>query len=300
MMGWPIQDVVRLLFGALSQGCIYGLVGIGFSLIYNTTGIINFAQGEFVMLGGVLAYCGLAFFNLSLPEAVSLSIAMTMLIGWALQRSIVAPLRRRRAPAFSYAFTLFGVSIILSNLVLVLVGSEAIIMPPFTPGPPILVFGAAIERQSLWLIGTTMLVTGALTLFWTRTILGKAMRAAAMDPVAAQLVGIPVEKIISRAYVLSAFFGAIAGAVAAPIILTGYNVGLPVLVKGFIAAIIGGFGSVFGALIGGLFLALVESYSTYFLSSAYRDVISFFVMITVLIAIPNGLFGRRSGHHSEV
>lgn len=300
MLEWPVQDVVRLLAGALSQGCIYGLVGIGFSLIYNATSVINFAQGEFVMLGGVLAYAAMAFLHLPLAAAVLLAIVLTTLIGWGLQRAIVAPLRKRRAPAFSYAFTLFGISVILSNLVLIFVGSESIILPQFTPGPPVSILGAAVSRQSLWLIGTTLFVTGVLTLFWTRTILGKAMRAAAMDPVAAQLVGISVERIISMAYSMSAFLGAVAGAVAAPIILTGYNVGLPILVKGFVAAIIGGFGSVAGALVGGVFLAAIEAFSTYFISSAYRDVISFVVMIVVLIVIPSGLFGKRTGQHSEV
>src|SRR5690606_23762696 len=126
--------------------------------------VINFAQGEFVMLGGVLAYAAMAFLHLPLAAAVLLAIVLTTLIGWGLQRAIVAPLRKRRAPAFSYAFTLFGISVILSNLVLIFVGSESIILPQFTPGPPVSILGAAVSRQSLWLIGTTLFVTGVLTL----------------------------------------------------------------------------------------------------------------------------------------
>ncbi|MGF7160985.1 branched-chain amino acid transport system permease protein [Rhodoligotrophos appendicifer] len=294
-----LHDVVRLAMSALSQGCLYGLVAIGFSLIYNSTCVINFAQGEFVMLGGVLSFAGI-YYGLPLALAVLLAIILTTLVGLALQRVIISPLHRRHAPSFSYAFTLFGISVILSNLVLVTAGSEAITVPAFTSGPPVEIFTAFVQRQSLWLIAVSLLVTAGLTVFWTCTLTGKAMRAAAMDPAAARLVGISISRVVAAAYALSATFGAIAGAVSAPIILTGYNIGLPLLVKGFVAAIIGGFGSVFGAMIGGLALALIEAFSSYFISSTYRDVISFVVMILFLLVLPHGLFGRRTGHRLEI
>ncbi len=287
------DDAARLFMAGISQGCIYGLVALGFSMIYNSTGVINFAQGEFVVLGGIVTYVCFSFFKLPLWVSVILAIVTTVLVGWIVHRTVVAPLRRRpNTPKFSYSFALFGVSVVLSNLVLVLVGSESYPVQAFSPGPPAHVGPVAVPLQDFWIFATVIGVTAALTFFWTRTTTGRAMRAAAMDAFAANLIGIPVERMVMIGYLLSAGFGAVAGAVAAPLTLTGYNIGLPILIKAFVTAILGGMGNVFGALAGGLILGLVEAYGTYLISSTYRDVIVFLIMVCVLMFLPGGLFGR--------
>lgn len=287
-------DVAQLALEGLTQGCIYGLTGMGFTVIYKATGVINFAQGEFVMLGGVLSYVFLRHGHLPLGLAVLLAFLATAFIGWLVHALVIRPLSRRNPPVYSYSFALLGVSILLSNAVLVFVGTESLPLPSFSGGGSIHLGDVVVARQALWLVGLTIAIVIGISLFWRFTEIGRTMRATSMDSLAARLIGVNVTWVIGAAYVLSAGLGGLTGAASAPLTLTGYGIGLALLVKGYVAAILGGFGNVFGAMLGGLLLGLVESFGSYVISSTYRDVIAFVIMILVLGFLPNGLFPTRS------
>jgi branched-chain amino acid transport system permease protein len=283
--------LVQYLLTGLTVGAIYALVALGFCIVYNASQVINFAQGEFVMIGGMAA---VSFSGAGLPLAlaVALAVAAATLVGLALEKLAVEP--ARRAPVVMLIIITIGASIFLRGLATLVWDKKLHALPPFTGDAPIAVLGAVILPQSLWVLGVTLLIVLLLAAFFGRTLLGKAMLATSYNPLAAQLVGINVRRMLFLSFGLSAALGAVAGTLIAPIALTSYDAGVMLGLKGFAAAILGGMGSGAGAVLGGLALGIAESLSAGYVSSAYKDVIAFAVILGVLFFMPSGLLGARA------
>jgi branched-chain amino acid transport system permease protein len=283
-----LSGAPQYLVSGLTVGATYGLTALGFTMIFNTTGIINFAQGEFVMLGGMLSVVFLKA-GAPLPLAILLAVAMSALAGGLIERTVIRPVSRA-APVNLVIITI-GVSILVRGIVMLLWGKDTFALPAFTGTKPLAILGAAVQPQSLWVLFITLLVLAALKLFFSRTIHGKAMLACACERKAAALMGISVERMAMFSFGISGFIGAVGGAILAPITLTSYDVGVMLGLKGFAACILGGLGNPFGAAAGGLILGVLESFGAGFISSAYKDAFAFIVLLVLLFVKPTGLFG---------
>jgi len=284
-------QLLQYLLAGLTVGAIYALVALGFSIIYNASQVINFAQGEFVMIGGMAT---VSFIGAGVPLAlaVALAVAAATLVGVALEKFAVE--RARGAPVVTLIIITIGASILLRGLAGVVWDKNIHALPAFSGDRPIAVGGATVLPQSLWVLGVTLAAVAALWWFFNRTLYGKAMLATSHNRLAAQLVGISVRRVLLVAFGLAAGLGALAGILIGPISFTAWDVGVMLGLKGFAAAILGGLGSGPGAVLGGLLLGLVEALSAGYVSSAYKDVIAFGIMLAVLVLMPNGLLGRRA------
>ncbi len=282
---------MQYLLTGLTVGAIYALVALGFSIIFNASHVLNFAQGELVMIGGMTTV-SLTGTGVPLLAAIPLAIAATALVGLALEKFAIEP--ARGASVVTLIIITIGASIFLRGAATLVWDKKLHPLKPFSGDAPIEFAGATILPQTLWIFGVTIAVLIALSWFFNRTLLGKAMLATSHNRLAAQLVGINVRHILFVSFGLSAALGAIAGILIAPISFTSYDVGVMLGLKGFAAAILGGMGSGVGAVFGGLLLGIVETMSAGYLSSAYKDAIALVITLAVLFFMPSGLFGRRA------
>jgi branched-chain amino acid transport system permease protein len=281
----------QYLLSGLTIGAIYALVAIGFSIIYNASHVINFAQGEFVMIGG-MATASFATLGLPLALAIPVAVLAAGVVGLALAKFAVEP--ARGASVVTLIIITIGASILLRGLATLVWDKKLHALQPFSGERPIELAGATILPQSLWVLGVSLAVVLLLGWFFSRTLTGKAMLATSHNPLAAQLCGINVRSVLLLAFGLSAALGAIAGILIAPITLTSWDVGVMLGLKGFAAAILGGLGSGAGAVVGGLALGIAESLGAGYISSAYKDAIAFVIILAVLFFMPSGLFGKKS------
>lgn len=288
----PFSSFLQFLVSGVTVGATYGLTALGFTMIFNTTGIINFAQGEFVMLGGMLAVFSMAWGAMPLHLAVPASVLLATALGVLVDRTTIRPMRGR--PPVTLVIVTIGVSILLRGGAMLLFGKDTHPLPPFTEGAAIPVGGASLLPQSLWVAGITVAVVAAMKAFFDRTITGKAMLACACDRKAASLMGINVDVMVTLSFAFSALVGALGGVILAPITLTSYDVGILLGLKGFAACILGGLGNPFGAVAGGLIIGVLESLGAGFLSSGYKDAIAFVILLALLFLRPSGLFGKAS------
>lgn len=286
------SQIVQYLFTGLTIGAIYALVALGFNIIYNVTEVINFAQGEFVVWGGLLLVMIAKSMGLPLFFAFTAVVGAMALVGGIVYWAGIRPLRH--PTLLTMIMATIAVSIILKGLAMFIWGKDPYALTPFIKGPPIQLLGAYIQTQSFWVIGISLAMVLLLTYFFQYTVLGKAMRACADDPEAAGLVGISSTLMVFSAFMLSAALGAVGGAIITPITLMDYDRGAMLALKGFGAAILGGLGSFSGAVIAGVILGVLESFATGFISSAYKDAISLVLILGVLFAKPQGLFGGRA------
>jgi branched-chain amino acid transport system permease protein len=268
------------LFG-ISLGSIYAIVAIGFTIIYSVTRIINFAQGEFVMLGAMISFQLFSAASLPLPLAFVLSIASVAIVGLLLERLAIHP--ARNAPVVSLIIITIGASIFIRGLVGWQWGKNAVVVPTFSGEEPISVLGAALNPQSFWIFGTAIGIMVLLQLFFSYTMLGKALRACAVNRRAATLMGINPRLMSLISFSLAATLGAVGGIVTAPLTAPSYDVGVMLGVKGFIAAAIGGFSSQVFAVLGGIGLGVAESLGAGYLSSAYKDAFAIGILFIVLL-----------------
>ncbi len=284
------SEFLQFLFSGLTVGSIYALVGLGFSIIYNASHVINFAQGEFVMLGGMATVFALAA-GLPMPVAVVLAVAGTVAVGLGLEKLAVEP--AREASIVTLIIITIGASVFLRGAAQVVWGRDFHSLASFSGDDPIVVGGAAILPQSLWIMGGTVVLVAAMRWFFRRTLTGKAMLATSYNPLAAQLVGIDTRRVLTLAFGLAAMLGAFAGILVAPISMVYPEVGVMLGLKGFCAAILGGLGNPMGAVAGGLILGISEAMSAGYLSSAYKDAVAFVIILGVLFLRPGGLFGAK-------
>jgi branched-chain amino acid transport system permease protein len=282
---------VQFVLSGLTTGAIYALVALGFALIYNASRVINFAQGEFVMIGGMAA-AGFVGAGFALPVAALLAVGLAVLVGLALEKLAVEP--ARGAPVVTLIIITIGASILLRGLAAIVWDKKIHPLPAFSGQQPIAIGGAALLPQVIWVLGASAAVLASLWWFFNRSLPGKAMLAVAENRLAAQLAGISVSRVLLAAFGLSAGLGALAGVLIAPIAFTSWDVGVMLGLKGFAAAILGGMGSGPGAVAGGLALGLIEALGAGYISSGYKDVFAFLVILAALVFIPDGIFGRRA------
>jgi branched-chain amino acid transport system permease protein len=281
----------QTLVNGLSVGCIYGLIGIGFCVIYNASGIVNFAQGAFVMLGGMITYVLLTTFHLPIFVAGVIATVAVALLGVLIERIVVRPLWDRNATMFVMILATLAAQIVIERLTLILVGDQPKSIPVFTDLPPIRLGGVSIGYQTLWIIGVSLVLIALLALFFKKTLVGRAMRACSINREAAALQGISVSRMLALSFALSAALGAIAGILLTPTQFTAFNVGTPFAISGFIAAIVGGFGRPFGAFLGGIALGLAQALAVFGLGSGLKNVAALSVLLIFLFLRPSGILG---------
>jgi len=283
------SQLVQYLITGLTVGSVYAMVAIGFNIIYNVTEIINFAQGEFVVLGGLIMVFLHVAAGLPLLLAFPLTIIIVTMVGMLLERIAIRPIRQPSVLTLIIA-TIAG-SIIIKGIAMFIWGKDPFDLPAFSGRIPIQFFGAVIQPQYFWVIGFLIVTVISLTFFFEKTIIGKAMSACADNPDAASLVGINVKRMILLSFALSAAIGAVAGITVTPISLMEYDRGAMLAIKGFGAVILGGLGSFPGAILGGLIIGIIESFGAGLVSSGYKDAFALIVLLGVLFFKPSGLLG---------
>jgi branched-chain amino acid transport system permease protein len=284
-----MAEFLQFLFSGLTVGAIYALVALGFTLIYNASDVINFAQGEFVMLGGMVTVF-LAAAGVPLPLAAIAAVVTAIVVGLLLYWLAIEP--ARGASAVTLIIITIGASILLRGVASIVFDKRFHSLPPLLGADPIFIGGAAVLPQSIVVFGAAAAVFLGLRVLMDRTLLGKALIAIAANRLAARLVGINTAALVGLSFAVSAAIGAVGGVLITPITLTSYDVGTLLALKGFAAAMLGGMGHPFGAMVGGLIIGLLEAFGAGYVSSAYKDAIAFLVILVVLFAMPQGLFGR--------
>jgi branched-chain amino acid transport system permease protein len=261
------NQLFQYLITGLTVGSVYAMVAIGFNIIYNVTEIINLAQGEFVMLGGLIM----------------------VFLHAVLDRLAIRPIRQ--PSVLTLIIATIAASIIIKGTAMFIWGKNPFDLPAFSGRTPINFLGAVIQPQYFWVIGFLIVTVILLTLFFEKTIIGKAMSACADNPDAASLMGINVKWMILLSFSLSAAIGAVAGITVTPISLMEYDRGAMLAIKGFAAVVLGGLGSFPGAILGGLILGSIESFGAGLISSGYKDAFALIVLLAVLFFRPSGLLG---------
>ncbi len=286
-----LAQFLQFLFSGITVGATYALAALGFTLIYNASNVINFAQGEFIMLGGMLAVL-FTQAGLPLPVALMLAIIVPAIVGVLIEKLAIEPVKG--AETVTLIIITIGASLVIRGLVAVFLGKNTHSLPPFSGDAPIEILGATLLPQSLWVLGVTALVVVALWYFFNRTLQGKAMLATSVNRLAAELVGINTGWVLFMSFAMSAALGALGGILLTPITMTSYDVGLMLGLKGFVAAVLGGLGNGLGAVVGGLLVGILEAMGAGYISSAYKDAIPFVLILFILFFMPRGLFGGKS------
>jgi branched-chain amino acid transport system permease protein len=284
-----MQNIFQFLITGLTVGSTYALIALGFTLIFNVSHVVNFAQGEFVMIGAMAA---IFFAGLKMPLllAIVLAIIFTVIIGILFEKFAIE--QAKGANLTSLIIITIGASIFFRGLALVLWGKNILAFSHFSGETPIKFFGATILPQHIWIISLTTIVVFLLAYFFAKTLFGKAILACSYNNKASKLIGINVNLMLVVSYGISAGIGALAGVLIAPISYMSYESGTMLGLKGFCAAILGGMGNSFGSVLGGLLLGIVESMTSGIFSSAYKDAVSFIIVLLLLFVRPQGLFGK--------
>ena len=281
--------ILQLLVSGIGTGSIYALIALGFNVVFKSTGAMNFAQGEWVVRGGMISALLFASTH-NIGLACIAAVVIVSVIGILSERLVVWPLRRPNALLITLVS--IGLAICTRSLVMMVLGKKPVGYPGFSDTATLLVGGIAIQTQTLWIVGLTLVFLLGMHVFFERTIMGKALRAAAADRDAAAIVGVRVETTVMLSFAIAAFGGALAGALITPLTLSSYDQGALFGFKGFSAAMLGGIGSLPGAVVGGLALGLLEAFGSFYISSDFKDAIAFAVLLAILFARPSGLLGR--------
>jgi branched-chain amino acid transport system permease protein len=270
---------------------MYAIIAIGFNIIYNTTGIINFAQGEFLILGGMIGISLSSF--LPLPVAIAAAVIVTMGVGALIDFLFIRWLKR--PSVLRLIVITIGVSILIRESMLHIWDEKVRTLRYFsgTEISSVKILGAYISPQVLWVLGISAVIVAVLSLFFRLTLVGRAMRACSDNRTAARLCGIRASRMVTFSFMLSAAIGALAGCAISPLTQTQYNMGASLAIKGFTVAILGGLGNSTAAVIAGLVLGLLEAFSIAVLPLAYIDAVSIAVLLVILFFRPSGLFGNR-------
>lgn len=285
---------LRLLISGLVLGGIYGLIALGYSLIYKASGLMSFVQGDVMTLG---AYLGLTFFSiLKLPFLVSVLLTMicAFIFGIVLEKGVIRVLLNKNVMAIYVVLATIAISYIIQNGVQLGWGSITLFFPSVFSKSSIKVFGVRVQPEALLCFGASLVIMLLLHLFMTKTRFGTSMRAAAMDPLAAQSCGINVSLSTGVTWGLSAGLAAIAGILVGPMYGVYSLLGATIGNKGFAGAVIGGYGNMYGAMVGGLLLGLIETFVTGYISSDYKNLIAYVILIAFLFLKPTGIFNERA------
>ena len=279
----------QFVVSGITMGSIYALIALGYMTIFNASGIINFAQGDFVMLGGILTVFFLKYLGLSYLLAGVLAVLAVMVYGLLIYSLAIYPIRK--ASILTLIIATLGVSIFTQNTTMLIFGRDPLSLPPIGGDITLRMGGIALNFQSIWVLGVTALILSLLYLLGNHTLTGKAMQASSTDPLMAELVGISLPFIVLIAFGVSAAIGAIAGIFITPVFFTSYSIGAPLGLKGFVAGVLGGWGNNTGAIVGGLTLGILESLAVGFISAGYKNAIAFVVLFFILYFRPRGILG---------
>jgi branched-chain amino acid transport system permease protein len=285
-------QVLQLVISGVAQGCIYGLIALGFVLIYKATETVSFAQGELMMLG---AFCGLAVLTMmGMPYWVAVPAAILAMgaFGVALEKVVISPILGQ--PAFSIVMLTIGIGYVARGAITMLpaIGTETHTLPVPYKDMTWNAGGLILNAEQLVVIGATAVLCAVLFALFRFSKVGIAMQAASQNQLAAYYMGIPVRRLNSVVWGLAAAVAAIAGLLLAPITFVHANMGF-IGLKAFPAAVVGGFGSLPGAIVGGLIIGVVESLSGFYLPEGFKDIAAYVVVLLMLVVMPNGLFGEK-------
>ncbi len=284
------DQFLQYIFSGITSGSVYALTAIGFTLVFSATRIINFAQGQMVMLGGML---GVSLYNAGLPLWACFlgAVVMVALISVGMEEVAIRPLMKKGVLAQIIATV--GASFVLETAAMLIWGRDAKTMPPFSGEEPINIGNATIVPQTLWVVGLTLVVVIALTVFYRKSLFGIAIRACAVNPEAARLQGISYRRVVLFTFALTGGIAAAAGVMITPISFVSYSSGTLLGLKGFAAATLGGLGNPLGAVVGGFALGIIEALGIGVVSAGYKDAIAFVILLLVLFVRPAGLLGAR-------
>lgn len=285
------EQFFQYFLSGVTSGSIYAIIAIGFNIIYNTTGIINFAQGEFLILGGMIGVSLSSF--LPLPLAIAAAVVVTMGVGALIDFLFIKWLKG--PSVLRLIIITIGLSILIRETMLHIWDEKVRTLRHFTGTEisSVKILGAYISPQVLWILGISAVIVVVLNLFFRLTLVGRAMRACSDNRTAARLCGIRASQMVTFSFMLSAAIGALAGCVISPLTQTQYDMGAPLAIKGFTVAILGGLGNSTAAVVAGLILGLLEAFSISILPLAYIDAVSIAVLLVILFFRPSGLFGNR-------
>ena len=284
------SDFLQFIFMGVQRGCIYALVAMGFNIIYNSTGVINFAQGEFVVLGGLIMVSLTMTFSLPVPFAFFLTVVSVMFFGVLMERFTINPVKK--PTILRLIIITIAVSILLKGFAMCIWGKDSYHMRHFSSEESIEILGATILPQTIWIIGILFVVVVLFIGFFNYTMTGKSMRACSINRDAAKLVGINDKITVMYSFALSAGIGAVAGIIITPIVQMDYSRGALLGLKGFGAAVVGGLGNSIGAVFAGLLLGIIEALGAGYISSHYMDAIALFILLIVLFVRPSGIMGN--------
>ena len=283
-----VETLTSQVLSGLATGCVYALIALGFVLIFKATDVVNFAQGEFVMISGFISYTLLIKFGLPYSLVFLVTIVLSGFMGVILERIVVRPILD--APIFSIVIATIGASTVMRSSAGIVYGYDVLPLPTILSKDPIRLGVLNFTAMDLGVIGVSLAIMLILYLFFKRTKTGTAMRATAQSQTAARLMGVSVPRIFSLTWAISAGVGGVAGVLIAPIIYLDPNLGF-IGVKAFAGAILGGFGSIPGAIVGGMLLGVIENLSGYFFNAGIKQVSTYVLLILVLVVRPIGLFG---------
>jgi branched-chain amino acid transport system permease protein len=285
------EQFFQYFLSGITSGSMYAIIAIGFNIIYNTTGIINFAQGEFLVLGGMIGISLSSF--LPLPLAIAAAVIITTGVGALIDFLFIRWLKE--PSVLRLVIITIGVSILIRESMLHIWDEKVRTLRYFTGTEisSIKILGAHISPQVLWVLGISAVIVVGLNLFFRLTLVGRAMRACSDNRTAARLCGIRASRMVTLSFMLSAAIGALAGCTISPLTQTQYSMGASLAIKGFTVAILGGLGNSTAAVAAGLILGLLEAFSIAVLPLAYIDAVSITVLLVILFFRPSGLFGNR-------
>lgn len=282
------EQLLQLLFTGLTLGSIYSIIALTLVTTFNVTGILNLAQGEFVVIGALVAV-SLQGTGMPMSVVFLVSVLSVAMLGGLIERMTIY--RARGASSLSMLIITIGISISLRGLALLIWGTDTYALPAFSKGGPLIIGGAALNPQSLWIFALVAITLASLYVFFEHTFWGKAVKASVYNQTGARLQGINLNNISFLAFVTAGGLGAAAGVSIGPVTMVTYDMGFMLGVKGFVAAAIGGFSNVWGAVIGGILLGLLESFSSGLISSGLKDAISMIILLGVLLFRPHGIIG---------
>jgi branched-chain amino acid transport system permease protein len=287
------EYILQIFASAVTEGSVYALIGLGLVIIHRSTEVMYFAQGTIAMAGGVTLYALFTKGHIPLVAAIPACLIICIALALASQWIVVLPLLERGVAPLSVSMITIGFAMILDMVAMMLFGKDPLAVPSFSGDQPIQVLGASIVPQEFWVVGFTIIVLFLTLLFFKKTWVGKAMTGLGDNPLLAKASGFPVRRLFTYSFVFAALVGGLAGVVSAPISYTGYWVGTRLVIKGFVAAAVGGINNPLGALLGGLIIGFFESFTAGFISSRLKDLITIILLLFILRLRPQGLMGER-------
>ncbi len=285
--------VLQLVIAGVTLGAIYGLVAIGLIVVYNAVGLLNFAHAEFVVVGAYVAVVLTGVLGFSPVVGLAGALLAGALVGVVFAWTVFVPLREK--PLLTGIIATIAVGLVLRNVARVTVGSGPFMIEPLAPMTPLRLGAATVLPQQVLVLAVTLVSIAALSYTLTSSRLGRAMRALSMDASAAAMIGVRDARVVTITFAISGVMAALAGVLITPLVFATPEAGLPLLLKSFAAAVVGGFGRIYGAVVGGVAIGLTEVFGAAYISSSFKDAFPFLLLIAFLVLRPRGLFGNDVG-----